>query len=52
MQTDSKFAIFFLSLICILIGKGLNNWENLTVFINYLMFSARQTGFVACILTI
>ena len=42
MQTDSKFAIFFLSFDMYLNGKKIEkNRGNLTIFINYLMFSAR-----------
>ena len=39
----NNFSFFFFFLICIKIEKGLNKLENLTIFINHLMFSARQT---------
>ena len=43
MQTDSKFAIFFLSLDMYFNGKRIEKkWGNLTIFINCLKFSALQ----------
>ena len=48
MQTYSKFVCNNISffVICILMGKGLNNlgeFYYIFVFINHVMFSARQT---------
>ena len=40
MQTDSKFAIFFFLLICILMGKGLKKTGGISLY-KLFMFSAR-----------
>ena len=52
MQTDSKFAIFYFLLICILMGKGLNKLGEFNCIYKSFNVFCPSNLFVACTLTI